>query len=290
MRHTFGGNWTADKLERVRKYLAAYMQIMKSHSFRVAYIDAFAGTGYIVPAKQSTSQESLIVGQELREAADGSARIALQIEPRFTKYIFIERRAGHFTELQKLKDEFPSQRDDIIIKQADANDSITDLCAKVDWRSRRAVMFLDPYGMQTSWRTIEAIANTKAIDLWLLFPLGIAVNRLMRRDGKITPAHRRRLDELFGATDWYEAFYRKKEKPSLFDDDEGRMEKVANFDSIGQYFVERLKTAFPHVAENPRALYNSCNSPLYLLCFAAANEGSGGRTAVKIAQDILLKR
>ena len=41
-----------------------------------------------------------------------------------------------------------------------------DLCHK-DWSSHRAVLFLDPYGMQVEWTTIEAIARTGAIDLWL---------------------------------------------------------------------------------------------------------------------------
>ena len=45
-----------------------------------------------------------------------------------------------------------------------ANLEIQNLCNK-DWRSRRAVLFLDPYGMQVEWKTIEAIAATKAIDL-----------------------------------------------------------------------------------------------------------------------------
>jgi three-Cys-motif partner protein len=47
----FGGEWTTEKLERVRKYLVAYATIMnalrnKTRGFRFAYIDAFAGTGY----------------------------------------------------------------------------------------------------------------------------------------------------------------------------------------------------------------------------------------------------
>jgi hypothetical protein len=50
--------------------------------------------------------------------------------------------------------------------------------------------------------------------------------------------------------------------------------------------VERLKTIFAGVAKNPLALYNSANTPLYLLCFSAGNE-QGAKTAVKIAQDIL---
>jgi three-Cys-motif partner protein len=69
---------------------------------------------------------------------------------------------------------------DIQIRPGDANVEIQELCKK-DWSSHRAVLFLDPYGMQVEWKTIEAIAATKAIDLWLLFPLGIGVNRLLTK-------------------------------------------------------------------------------------------------------------
>ncbi|MCI0387950.1 MAG: hypothetical protein MOB07_04160 [Acidobacteria bacterium] len=55
---------------------------------------------------------------------------------------------------------------------------------------------------------------------------------------------------------------------------------------IEQYFVERLKTVFAGVAENPLPLLNSHNNPLYLLCFASGNP-KGAKTAIKIAQDIL---
>ncbi len=287
MSHPFGGNWTVLKLERVRDYLKAYRQALKNQPFQVEYIDAFAGTGYVTPRRKADAQTTLL-NEELRQVAEGSARIALQIEPRFDKYIFIERHRKHVIELHKLKDEFPDLRDDIIIKKADANGSIIDLCTKRSWANRRAVMFLDPYGMQVSWQTIKAIASTKAIDLWLLFPLGIGVNRLMQRDGNISLVRRRHLDNMFGTTDWFEAFYRPRQERGLFDDSVG-MEKVANFDSIAEYFVERLKTVFPHVAKNPLQLFNSSHNPLYLLCFAAANE-RGGEIAVRIAQHILRKK
>ncbi|MFH0920105.1 MAG: hypothetical protein V1913_07055 [Fibrobacterota bacterium] len=44
--HNFGGDWTSQKLEKVRKYLHAYATIMSKKHFHFAYIDAFAGTGY----------------------------------------------------------------------------------------------------------------------------------------------------------------------------------------------------------------------------------------------------
>jgi hypothetical protein len=40
-------------------------------------------------------------------------------------------------------------------------------------------VFLDPFGMQVDWNVIEQLALTKAVDLWLLFPLGTGVMRIM---------------------------------------------------------------------------------------------------------------
>ncbi|MDI6696859.1 MAG: hypothetical protein QME21_17565 [Anaerolineales bacterium] len=48
--HDFGGDWTTEKLERIRKYLSAYMKIFSKNKgaqyLILIYIDAFAGTGY----------------------------------------------------------------------------------------------------------------------------------------------------------------------------------------------------------------------------------------------------
>ncbi|MEY2411023.1 MAG: hypothetical protein QOF48_3693 [Verrucomicrobiota bacterium] len=147
------------------------------------------------------------------------------------------------------------------------------------------MLFLDPYGMQVTWDTMKAIAKTKAIDLWILFPLGIGVNRLLRRDAKISEGWQRRLDDFFGTPHWRDAFYQMKTEQGLFGE-EAQTEKTADFRAIGKFFVEHLGTIFPGVAKNPLALHNSVNTPLYLLCFAAGNE-RGAKTAVKIAQDIL---
>jgi three-Cys-motif partner protein len=261
---------------------------MSKQNFRFAYIDAFAGTGYRTLEPSEGYTEPLFPELSERESQmfmDGSARIALEIQPRFSKYIFIERDPARFAELGRLKTDYPSLSDDIILVNSDANAYVKELCLKRDWSRRRAVLFLDPFGMQVTWDTIEAVARTRAIDLWILFPLGVAVNRLIKKDGKISETWRRKLDAMFGATDWYEAFYRPKVVKGLFGE-ESSLEKVSDFDSIGRYFVKRLKSSFPGVAENPRPLFNSKNNPLYLLCFASANP-KGSATAIKIAQDIL---
>lgn len=287
-RQRFGGDWTAEKLKHVKKYLHAYATIMKRQKYRFAYIDAFAGTGYREQKLSTDSNEQLfpeLNGVDAQKFLKGSARIALEVTPRFNKYIFIEKDWNRFEELKRLKTEHPSVADEIELINRDANSYLQDLCLDYKWDAHRAVLFLDPFGMQVDWDTIAAIAETKAIDLWILFPIGVAVNRLLKKHGQISSGWRQSLDKLFGASDWYDVFYKVRKEQDLLGE-RSVIEKTASFDSIGCYYVERLKTIFAGVADNPLSLFNSRNNPLYLLCFASANP-VGAKTAVKIAQDIL---
>lgn len=281
----FGGRWTEDKLERIRKYLQAYMQIMKERRYRVAYIDAFAGTGYVELKREDKPAVPVfpdLAAPESQALLDGSARQALCVEPRFHKYIFIEKSRRRYQQLQKLRDEFPDA--EIQLENKEANSYLLELCQR-NWRSHRAVLFLDPFGMGVRWSTVEAIAATRAIDMWYLFPLGVAVNRLLPRQGTIPLKWRTALNRIFGEPDWYDNFYCRRRERGLFGDFE-TIERIADFKDIGDYFVRRLGTVFPGVADNPLVLYNSRNNPLFLLSFAAGN-AKGAPTAVKIAQHIL---
>ena len=287
----FGGSWTEQKLQRLRDYLIAYHNALKNQPFTLYYIDAFAGTGYNTPKAPPDYQSPLfddIAAKETRQFLDGSARIALQIPRPFDEYVFVEQHPDRFAELARLKSDFPALAARINPVNEEANSYLVSLCKGSDWlkENRRAVVFLDPFGMQVSWTTIRAIAETKAIDLWLLFPLGIGVNRMLPRHGQISSGWRKRLDSMFGEPDWYSAFYKLQETPSLFGGMEETTVKRADYSAISDYFVKRLKTVFPHVAENPLPLMNSSNCPLYLLCFAAANP-KGGPIAKRIAEHIL---
>src|SRR5262245_51403321 len=129
----FGGDWTAEKLERIRKYLVAYATIMnalrqRKRGFRFAYIDAFAGTGYNTPKRIDDDFAPFFEGLRSADSQrflDGSARIALKVNPRFDRYIFIEQNVTRFTELSKLKGEFQELRDRVQLINADANAYLT---------------------------------------------------------------------------------------------------------------------------------------------------------------------
>jgi three-Cys-motif partner protein len=290
----FGGEWTADKLDRLRKYLEAYTIIFsrnpKAQMLQTTYVDAFAGTGYRKRDASETGQTPLFPELEEPEAQDflkGSPRIALELANPFHKYLFIERDPDRAKELEKLKQDFPAKADAISIVQGDANTELRKWVSATDWKQNRAVVFLDPFGMQVEWSLIETLGRTQAVDLWLLFPLGVAVNRLLPRGKQPPKGWARALDRMLGTQDWRGAFYRTGTQPSLFGDKEVQA-RQATIEAVGRFFVERLKTIFSRVADRPHPLYNSRNVPIFMLCFAAGNP-KGAPTAVKIAQDILLR-
>ena len=280
---SFGGDWSCVKLKIVEDYLRAYTTIMTKRSFRFVYIDAFAGTGYQTFEREDNPNELMFpeLAEEETRYLDGSARISLKVEPGFETYVFLEKDEKRFAELEKIQSEYSNK--DIRLRNVDANDYLYSICSQYDWKKYRAVVFLDPFGMQVKWTTIEAIASTRAIDLWYLFPLGIGVNRLLKKDGQISPTWQQKLDEIFGEKDWVGAFYQTLIERTLFGE-EIRTKKVGDFTSITQYFVQRLNAVFPQVAHNPLQLHNTRNNPMYLLCFASTNA-----TAKKIAEGILKK-
>jgi three-Cys-motif partner protein len=282
--HQFGGIWTEQKLAALKKYLVAYQTIFKQNlaaqHYRTIYVDAFAGTG----ARLITSSPQLL---ELREDEvaykNGSVRVALELPRTFDRYVFIERKRIFVTELGRMiAADFAQLMDHCEIHRAEANSFLTSWCALQDWRATRAVVFLDPYGMTVEWRTIKALARTKGVDLWILLPVGVGINRVLVRGGLPTPVWGKRLTRLFGTADWAQTFYEPVGQHDMFTGDAAQVEKVADFNAISAFFIKRLQTLFPYVADKPRHLMNSKKNPLFALHFASHN-----KTGLKIANHIL---
>jgi three-Cys-motif partner protein len=287
--HLFGGDWTEDKLRAVREYLDAYVKVMKNQPFVTAYIDAFAGTGTVALRDTEDSGEPLfpeLVDEGVGRYLVGSARQALEVAPPFHKYVFIEQSGGNVAQLEAMTREFHDLENRIQIRKDDANRRVKAICETWDWRSHRAVLFLDPFGMQVDWETIEAVAATKAIDMWYLFPVG-AVCRCMPRDGKAQPGWEDRLDSALGTKVWRDLFYDISRKQTLLGE-ESCLERTATYQDVCNFFTLRLKDAFADVVASSDALRNGRGSPMYLLFFAVANPSKKARgAAMRIASHIL---
>ena len=295
--HQFGGDWTSSKLEALEKYLKAYRVIftrnIKAKYFNTVYIDGMAGSGNWVVSIDHTSpsdQISLFEPEEEKDAVNylrGSSRIALELESPFDYYTFIdldEEKATVLSNLISSKYSQMERRTRVI--HGECNDEVRNICSRIDWKKWRGVCFLDPYGMEIEWETIEVIAETKALDLWLLFPLGMSVCRLLRKEELPKGKYADRLTKLFGCSDWRNRFYATSTQMTLFGPEEKTV-READFSEIGSYFIERLKSVFWNAIDTPLILRNSKGSPIYLLCFAVGNEK--GKAGLKIARDIIGK-
>lgn len=286
----FGGDWTEEKLEIVSEYLAAYNKVLKDkpskeRPFKRVYVDAFAGTGYREERVVQFSLPSMfseLSGDDPQKFLKGSAALALEAEPSFDRYVFVENNSRKTKELEKLKETHPGKAGSIEIVTQDANEFVKQYCRCENWRETRAVLFLDPFATQVEWTTIEAVARTAAIDLWILFPL-MAVNRLLANDP--AKAFRDSLDRIFGTREWFSRFYQKKNVDDVFGQRLEVVEKACDSESIGQFFLERLRAIFADVAPKPR-LFSGRGGPLFLLFFAAGNP-KGAPIAVKIAKHLL---
>ncbi len=116
-------------MEVLSKYLAAYTTALQNQPFVTGYIDAIAGTGYRSTRvrEQEPSSELLfpdLANVESQALLDGSARLALLVDPPFDRYVFIERSRQRCDMLEALKDEFPEREDRISVRTDEANRAI----------------------------------------------------------------------------------------------------------------------------------------------------------------------
>ena len=283
------GDWTEVKLGALREYLRMYAAALRNQKFGRIYIDAFAGSGYRSQPTRLDHHTSLFA--EFGDAdrfAKGSPLIALEVDPPFTGYVFVEKASRKFAELkQAIQADFPDKVAQMQFVNEDANVSIPALCDTIDWKRNRAVLFLDPYGMQVNWATVSAVARTKAIDTWYLFPAFIGLGRMLPRTGVMPQEWEITLDRCLGDSGWRQEFYATATATDLFADSQEVRERSFDHKSVERYLRCRLETIFASVAPRALALCNRNRVPMYLLFFACNGNEKARQLALKFANHIL---
>jgi len=266
------GPWAQDKLSRLGKYLSAYTTILKSQSWIKGYfyVDALAGAGRSLLRRE---------GEEPRELLDGSPRIALNIRFPFTNYIFVEKDAARVAILRSLQQEFRDSRH-IEVIEGDCGDYLRNLATNppVDFRKWRGVVFLDPFGMQVPWDIVKGLGSTRALEVFLNFPVGMAIQRLLLRQWReVRGERRRRLDSYFGGSGWFDAVY--PQENTLFGPERGKAGDAAM--RLVDWYRSKLAGAFGFVSQ-PCLVRNSHGGHLYYLIWAGPN-----KTGLRIANFVL---
>ena len=289
-KHFFGSAETERKLACLKEYLSAYRLAMQRQNFAVMYIDAFAGTGHRTETKAVLPffDEGKVEIQEVTTA--GSARIALETMSTFHVKVFIENDPLKVAALQAVVDEFPDAR--AYIKQGDANAIVQRICSRYDWKKEgmRGVVFLDPYGMEVTWETVQAIGKTEALDCWYFFPLSG-----LYRNAPIDPLHldegkSQALTRVFGTDEWRTDWYGHStvHETDLFGETVGKEQRIADVDEIENWVHRRLQTVFKGTVLKPLRLKHVNGAPMASLFFAVSNtDPKAVGLASRIANHIL---
>ena len=270
------GPWAREKLDALARYLGFYTKVLKNQGHwckGTIYVDAFAGPGRArVRTRDKQSEEyATLFGEiepttdveDVAEFVEGSPQVALALPDPFTRYIFIERDPKRVAELEALRAEYGAQRT-IEVREGDANTELHALLSSgIDWRHYRSVVFLDPFGMHVPWETIEALGKTRAIEVLINFPMGMAIQRLLVRSGDISLGWQTALDKFFGSPDWRDHAY--EQNTGLFGLTTLKLRDSGT--RLLDWYRARLKKAFGNVS-TARLIKNTQGGHLYYLVWA----------------------
>jgi three-Cys-motif partner protein len=259
--HEFGAQHTELKLSIIERYLKFFTRALRPRFRQLWYIDAFAGTGSrTVRVEASEGDLFDAPAAERVEQRRGSAQIAIDVEPKFDRLVFMDTKPAHCAALRELADRHQDRN--IVVVEGDANHAIQSQIAWDGWKQTRAVMFLDPYGMDVEWATLQAIAATEAIDVWFLFSLSGLYRQATRRSSDIDPGKRAAITRILGTDAWENELYSNMGQGDMFGGQ--AKQRTADVRGLEHYVKARLETIFPKVFERRcRSIRSLSDSPCF---------------------------
>lgn len=281
----FGGSHTKRKLDVVAKYLAAYVTVMKKNSFELHYVDGFAGSGASTSAGADHVIETGLF--DAREIIEGSPVRALNIDPPFDRYLFIDSNETNVASLKMVIDGHHNGGR-ASVRSGDANEQIAQFCKWLDGQKMaRAVVFLDPFGLAVRWDTIVKLAATGKVDLWYLVPVH-GMSRQIKDNGEFLSSADR-IDDLWGSNAWRDLAVRKVDLGAdLFGQVDERLEKIAKAKQFSEIFRDHLKEAFGGRVAEAYLPLGKGKLHEFSLMFACANSNPAAfGIAIRIANHIL---
>jgi three-Cys-motif partner protein len=262
------GIWSELKLEILEKYGHAYTTAFKKQKLKKYYIDGFCGAG--VHLSKTSGKE-----------VEGSPARALKVSPPFDGYYFIDLKQEKIDHLKGLC----GDRRDVHIFTGDANTHLLiDVLPPMTYENyKRALCLLDPYGLHLDWRVILQAGKSRAIDMFLNFPIMDANrNALWRNPEAASRDDIERMTRFWGDDTWKQAAYAESPQPDFFSPTE--VVKQGN-EVIAAAFRKRLKevAGFQFVPD-PLPMKNSNKAVVYYLFFASQKP-----VADRIVTDIFSK-
>jgi three-Cys-motif partner protein len=262
------GYWSELKLEIVEKYGAAYTTAFAgARNLKKYYIDGFSGAG-------------VHISRTTKARIEGSPARALKVTPPFDGFYFIDFNADKTDYLRAACGE----RSDVHIYTGDCNEYLTrQLLPTIRYENfNRALCLLDPYGLDLNWEVILQAGQSRAVDMFLNFPvMDMNRNAIWKNPETAPQGGIDRMNKFWGDESWKDAAYAEARQRSLFGPE---LVKQDN-EQIAAAFRDRLsKVAGFGFVPQPLPMRNSKNAVVYYLFFASPKA-----VAEKIITDIFRK-
>jgi len=213
-------------------------------------------------------------------SSKGSPLIALNAVPPFKEYHFIDEDPGRAAQLRS----YAPHRSDVHVYEGDCNDiipKILPLARHEDYK--RALCFLDPYGIDIHWAIVRALGEMKSAEIFLNFMvMDMNMNVLLHHPENAVPSQIERMNRFWGDESWRNVIYTSQ--ATFFGSDE--QVKLADSNAkIAEAYRKRLKelAGFEFVPA-PLPFLNENGATIYYLFFASPN-----KTGHKIVGDIFDK-
>lgn len=272
----FGGDWTERKIEIVVEYAKAYLTIMNKYpQFSCLYFDGFAGSGNIY--KDDNVEIDVIKGAAIRILEIDEPKI-------FDTYYFVELDERNKNELEVIiNKQFPERNKYVVCD--DCNNKLVSMSNFLKRnKNYRTLAFIDPYGMSLKWSSLEILKGL-GIDLWILVPTGIGMNRLLKNNGDIRDAWLNKLELSLGLSreEIKKHFYKSTTIQTLFGEETFINKELNAIQKAGELYKKRLNEIFNYVSQ-PLEVKNSTGSIMYHFMMASNNAA-----AFSIANDVIKK-
>ncbi len=281
-------------MDAFKKYVNAYLTIMetnkKKYGWKTLYFDGFAGSGDLnkrgndnTETDSTVSFLNLDIEETGTQVYKGAAERVLNLTHKFDYYYFVDLNKESLDRLEEKLRTF-DMGPKLQFRPGDANVWIKELAAALKKDTKlKALVLLDPFGMQINWESIELLKDT-ASDVWILVPSGVIINRLL--DKKAGLPYINKLCSFFGMTEEEirKEFYDKKVNPTLFGEETITEKKSDPIKLITDLYIKRLTGIWKHVTPKPLVMKNTKNVPIFHFVFAS-NKPAG----LKIAKDIIGK-
>lgn len=275
--NNFGGNWTYQKIKIIEDYAKAYLEIMKNRPYwKLLYFDGFAGSG-----------EIRIDGPLDSKVIEGAAKkiVAIKEPKMFDLCYFVEFDKQKARNLQASLHQI--RKAGVVVVEDDCNRKLQDMAGFLKskkGKNHKVLAFIDPCGMEVDWESIACLEGLP-IDMWLLVPTGIGVNRLLKKDHQISEAWWAKLEAFYGLSRQMldHDFYDHTRVQTLFGEEVVVQKRSKAILTIESTYMKRLNQVFKYVSK-PYVLRNKNKSIMFHFVLASNNQ-----VAVNIANDIVNK-